>query len=83
MLTAWQSSCGYYLKGHGMTAISIDYKCYSHIITHILKLRYFAMGQVTIYLEKEVEQKMVAAAKSAHSYSNGSTALSFTACLME
>lgn len=24
------------------------------------------MGQVTIYLEKEVEQKMVAAAKSAH-----------------
>ncbi len=39
---------------------------YAHIIKHIFFVGVDVVGQVTIYLEEDVEHKMVAAAKSAH-----------------
>jgi hypothetical protein len=45
---------------------NIEEKQQAHIITHISQLRCRVMGQVTIYLDDEIEKKMVAAAKSSH-----------------
>lgn len=48
------------------STLNIDKLQPTHIITHILSIKVFVMGQVTIYLEDDIEHKMIKAAESAH-----------------